>query len=126
MTIAEKTFTAKFVDATPRILLELTNESQKTLRTIEILTIFLKADETPGDHSEAHIRFDAVNSMLPQQTSVVAHRTWIDGRPVNDARDQMNRVKFAAGETNPYVLNISWQDPEGKARFQRIPVSRIN
>jgi hypothetical protein len=34
----------------------------------------------------------------------------------------MERLKLIPGEVNPYVLNISWQDAEGKARFQRIPV----
>jgi hypothetical protein len=27
-----------------------------------------------------------------------------------------------AGEANPYVLDLSWQDVDGKTRFQRIPV----
>jgi hypothetical protein len=122
MNTTNKTFTAKFLDTKPRILLELTNESEKTLRAVEILTVFLKAQEMPGAPSEAHIIFEAVKSMLPQQTAVVAHRTWIDGRPVNDARDQMARLKVVTGEASPYVLDISWQDAEGKARFQRIPV----
>jgi hypothetical protein len=60
--------------------------------------------------------------MHPHDTAVMSHRTWINGRPVNDERDQMVRLKIIAGEANPYVLDISWEDPEGKARFQRIPV----
>jgi len=60
--------------------------------------------------------------MLPQQTAVVSHRTWINGRPVNDERDQLTRLRIITGEINPYVLDISWEDAEGKARFQRIPV----
>jgi hypothetical protein len=52
----------------------------------------------------------------------VSHRTWINGKPVDDKRDQMARLKVVPGEFSPYVLDISWQDAEGKARFQRIPV----
>lgn len=42
--------------------------------------------------------------------------------PTNDERDQMARLKVIAGELSPYVLDISWEDAEGKARFQRIAV----
>ena len=115
------TLTAKFLDTKPRVLLELTNETELTLKSVEILTVFLKAEDLSGP-SESHIRFDAIKFMLPQQTAVVSHRTWIDGKPARDERDQMARLKLVPGEMNPYVLNISWQDAEGKARFQRIPV----
>jgi CheY-like chemotaxis protein len=118
-----KSFTFRFIDTKPRVLLELTNETEKTLRSVEILTIFLKDEETPGGGpSLAHIRFDAIRSMSPKETAVMSHRTWINGRPVNDERDQIGRLKILAGEAYPYVLDISWEDPEGKARFQRIPV----
>jgi len=33
-------------------------------------------------------------------------------------RDQLERLKVVVGETSPYVLEISWQDAEGKTRFQ--------
>lgn len=119
----QKTFAVRFLDTKPRILLELTNQSEKTLKTVEILTIFLKAGITPnGSRSEAHIKFEAIKSMLPLQTAVPAHRTWIDGKPVNDDRDQIDQLKVVAGQTPLYVLDISWEDGEGKARFQRIPV----
>jgi hypothetical protein len=118
----QKTLTARFLDTKPRVLLELTNETEKTLKTVEILTVFLKAEEAPSGPSEAHIRFEAIKFMLPQQTAVVSHRTWINGHPARDERDQMARLKLVEGEVNPYVLDISWQDAEGKARFQRIPV----
>jgi hypothetical protein len=52
----------------------------------------------------------------------VSHRTWINGKPVNDDRDQMGRLKVIAGKVSLYVLDISWENAEGKARFQRIPV----
>jgi hypothetical protein len=121
--IKEKPFTFRFIDTKPRILLELQNTTEKAFRSIEILTIFLKDEETPdGGPSQAHIRFDAIKSILPKDSAVVAHRTWINGRPANDERDQMARLKSITGETNPYVLDISWKDAEGKARFQRIPV----
>jgi len=119
----QKTLTYRFLDTKPRILLELTNVTQKTLQSVEILTIFLKSQRNSnGNPSEAHIKFEAIKSMLPQQTAVPAHRTWIDGKPVNDDRDQMARLTVVEGETRPYVLDISWEDGEGKARFQRIPV----
>lgn len=119
----QKTFAARFLDTKPRILLELTNQTEKTLNTVEILTIFLKSEKTlAGSPSEAHIKFEAIKSMLPQQTAVPAHRTWIDGKPVQDDRDQIARLKTIAGQMTPYVLDISWEDGEGKARFQRIPV----
>jgi hypothetical protein len=116
-------FAFRFLDTKPRVLLELKNATEQTLRSIEILTVFLRDEETPDSGpSQAHIRFDAIKSMLPQATAVLSHRTWINGRPANDARDQMERLKIIAGEVTPYVLDISWEDAEGKARFQRIPV----
>jgi len=119
----DKPFTFRFIDTKPRILLELQNTTEKTLKSIEILTIFLKDEEAPdGGPSQAHIRFDAIKSMHPQDSAVLSHRTWINGRPVNDERDQMARLKIITGEFPPYVLDISWQNPEGKTRFQRIPV----
>jgi hypothetical protein len=119
----EKPFTFRILDAKPRVLLELENTTEKALRSVEILTIFLKDEETPGGGpSQAHIKFDAITSMSPKDSAVVSHRTWINGQPARDERDQMSRLKAIAGEANPYVLDISWQDAEGKARFQRIPV----
>jgi hypothetical protein len=119
----EKPFSFRFIDARPKVLLELTNATEKTLKSIEILTVFLKDEETPGGGpSQAHIRFDAIKSMLPKETAVLSHRTWINGRPAGIDHDQLERLKVIAGEVNPYVLDISWEDAEGKARFQRIPV----
>src|ERR1041385_3697945 len=122
MNTNQQTLTAKFLDTKPRVLLELTNESGSTLKSVEILTIFLKAEESPGAPSEANIKFDAIKYMLPQQAAVISHRTWIDGKPARDEHDQMARLKAIDGKVNPYVLDISWQDADGKARFQRIPV----
>ena len=118
----QKTLTARFLDTKPRILLELSNETDETLKAVEILAVFLKAKEGTGGPAEAQIKFDAVNLMLPKAAAVVSHRTWINGKPVSDERDQMARLQLVTGEANPYVLHISWQDAEGKARFQRIPV----
>ena len=118
-----KTFHFKFVDAPPKVVVELTNVSQKTLKSIEILTIFLKDNETPGGGpSKAHIRFESVKSMQPGETTVLAHRTWIDGKPAEADQDQMEQLKLMAGQANPYVLDISWEDAQGKMSFQRIPV----
>lgn len=119
----QKPFTFRFIDNEPGILLELKNTTDKPLKTIEILTIFLKDEETiGGGPSQAHIKFDTIKSIYPQDTAVLSHKTWINGKPVSDERDQMERLKIIAGEVNPYVLDISWEDTEGKARFQRIPV----
>lgn len=118
-----KTLSFRFLDTKPRLLLELTNTTENTLKSVEILAIFLKAHDTAdGGLSQTHIKFDAIKSVLPQQAAVVSHRTWINGKPVNDERDQLARLKIVPGEFSPYVLDISWQDAEGKARFQRIPV----
>jgi hypothetical protein len=121
----DKPLIARFLDTKPRVLLELSNESDETLKAVEILAIFLKADGTVVPE-QAQVKFDVIKALLPQQSAVVSHRTWIDSQPVNDERDQMGRIKLVAGEANPYVLHISWQNCEGKARFQRIPVSGIN
>jgi len=115
-------FTFRFLDTKPKVLLELKNTTETTLRTIEILTVFLKDEETDGGPSQAHISFNAIKAMLAKEAAVLSHRTWINGKPANDDRDQMERLKVVAGEATPYVLDISWEDAEGKSRFQRIPV----
>lgn len=119
----KKTFSFRFIDADSKPVVELTNASEKTLKTIEILTIFLEDTETPGGGpSKAHIRFDGVKCMQPGEKTVLSHRTWINGKPADADHDQMKRLKPVAGQANPYVLEISWEDAEGKMRFQRIPV----
>ena len=118
-----KPFTFRFVDSGTNVLLELMNATEHTLKSIEVLTVFLKDEETPGGGpSQAHIKFEAINSILPNEKAFLSHRTWINGKPVNPDRDQIARLKVVSGEVNPYVLDISWQDAEGKTRFQRIPV----
>ncbi len=118
----QKTLSFKFLDAKPRVLLELTNETEKTLKSVEILSIFLKSEDSSDGPSQSHIKFDTIKFVLPQQAAVVTHRTWTNGRPVNDERDQLARLKVVPGHISPYVLDISWEDVEGKSRFQRIPV----
>jgi hypothetical protein len=118
-----KPFTARFVDAGARVLLELTNAGDETCRGVEILAVFLKDEETPGGGpSRAHIKFDSVKSVLPKEKAVLSHRTWVDGRPADASRDQLERLKAIEGQAKPYVLDISWENGEGKTRFQRIPV----
>ena len=118
----EKTFDFRFIDVGSNVRLELMNATDQTLRSIEILTVFLKDKDTLGGPSQAHIRFDAVKSMQPKEKAVLSHRTWINGMPADADHDQLDRLKIVAGEGNPYVLDISWEDVEGKSRFQRIPV----
>lgn len=119
----KKTFNFRFINGPATVLVELTNSSEMTLKSIEILTIFLKDKETTGfGPSQAHIRFDGVKSMKPGEKTVLSHRTWINGKPADADHDQMERLKLIAGQANPYALEISWEDPDGKMRFQRIPV----
>lgn len=115
-----RTFNFRFIDEPSRVVVELTNASEKILKSIEILTIFLK--ETGAGPSQAHIRFDGVKSMQPGEKTVLSHRTWINGKPVDSDDDQIKRLRLITGRTNPYALEISWEDPDGKMRFQRIPV----
>lgn len=118
-----KPLTFKFVGAGAETFLELTNGTEQTLKSIEILTIFLKDEETPGGGpSQAHIRFDPVQSIQPKAKVAVTHRTWINGKPADTSRDQIQRLQSTQGTRNPYVLDISWLDSEGKTRYQRIPV----
>jgi hypothetical protein len=116
-------FTVRFIDGGAKVLLELTNEMDQTLKCVEVLTIFLKDEETPGGGpSRVHIKFDALDSIHAKEKATLSHKTWIDGKPVAPEQDQLERLTAKAGETRPYVLNISWEDAEGKSRFQRIPV----
>jgi hypothetical protein len=59
---------------------------------------------------------------MPKEKAVLSHRTLVDGTPMGDGLDQLERLKVVAGETKPYVLDISWEDGKGKTRYQRIPV----
>lgn len=119
----DKPFTFRLIHARPRALLELTNVTGQTLKAIEILTVFLKDEETPGGGpSQAHIRFDSIKSMQPREKAILSHRTWINGRPADADNDQLERLRVIADKVSPYVLDISWEDAEGKTRFQRIPV----
>lgn len=119
----EKPFNFRFIDASSKVLLELTNATDNTLKSIEILTIFLKDEEVAGGGpSQAHIRFDAVASMKPREQAVLSHKTWINGKPADTDHDQLERLKIIPGKVSPYVLDISWEDADGKTRFQRIPV----
>jgi hypothetical protein len=126
MTINSKTeepFSIKFIDDGPQVLLELVNVTGQSLKCVEILTVFLKDEETPGGGpSRAHIKFEPIKFIRPKEKAVLSHRTWIDGKPVDMEHDHLERLKEIAGEVRPYVLDISWEDAEGKTRFQRIPV----
>jgi hypothetical protein len=119
----EKPLSCRFIDTSSKVLLELTNATEQTLKSIEVLTVFLKDEETPGGGpSQAHIRFDSIRAMQPKEKAILSHRTWINGRPADTDFDQLGRLKLITGEVSPYVLDISWEDAEGKSRFQRIPV----
>ena len=115
-------FTVRFMDTKPRILLELTNTTETMLKSIEILTVFLKDEGPVAGSSRAHIRFDRINSVQPKGKAVVSHRIWINGTPASEAQDQIGRLQDVTGAVKPYVLDISWEDLDGKVQFQRIPV----
>ncbi|MEP6818090.1 MAG: hypothetical protein ABJA18_01060 [bacterium] len=119
----EKPLTFRFIDGEADVRLELSNDADQPLKCVEILTVFLKDLETPGGGpSQAHIRFEVVGSIRPKENVVLSHKTWVNGKIAGAGADLLARLKVIAGEVKPYVLDISWQDPEGKTRFQRIPV----
>lgn len=121
MSKPDKPFTIRFVDVGENARLELTNATDQTLECVEILTVFLKDEETPGGGpSQAHIRFEPVKSIPPRQGSILSHRTWINGKPGTLDQDQLKRIQAMTGESNPYALEVSWQNAEGRTRFQRI------
>ena len=115
-------FVIRFMDTRPRMLLEITNTAATTLTSVEILTVFLKDKEGSAGGFRAHIRFDSIKSVQPSEKAVVSHRTWVNGRPATDAEDQIGRLEVVPGAVKPYVLDISWEDVDGKMQFQRIPV----
>ena len=101
----------------------MTSAADLPLRCVEILSVFLIDEETPGGGpSRARIKFEALKCIRPGEKVVVSHRTWVDGKPVEPTADLLARLEVRAGEVKPYVLDISWEDAEGKSRFQRIPV----
>ena len=120
---AEKPFTVQFVDGGAGVRLELTSAAAQPLKCVEVLSIFLKDEATPGGGpSRAHIRFEAVKNIPPREKAVMPHKTLIDGKLADPSDNQLERLRAVAGTTKPYVLDISWEDAEGKSRFQRIPV----
>jgi len=119
----EKPFVFRFLETASTALLELTNVTEEHLKSIEILTVFLRDLETPGGGpSQAHIRFEGIKSIRPKETVELTHRTWINGKPVPPEADQLSRLKVIPGQVSPYALDISWEDAGGKTRYQRVPV----
>ena len=119
----EKPFTAQFVDGGAGVRLELLNTADLALKSVEILSVFLKDEDTPGGGpSRAHIRFEALKCIRPGEKALIPHRTWIDGKPTAPEADLLARLEMRAGQVKPYVLDISWEDAAGKTRYQRIPV----
>jgi hypothetical protein len=119
----KETLTVRFIDGGSRVLLELMNATDETLKGVEILTVFLKDEDTPGGGpSRAHIKFETMKYIRPNERAMLSHQTWIGGQPVSPEQDQLERLKIVPGEVKPYVLDVSWEDAEGKTRFQRIPL----
>jgi len=119
----DKPLTLRLFDSGTTVVLELTNQGDQTLKSVEILSIFLKDLETlGGGPSQAHIRFATIESIQPRGMAVLSPRTWIEGKPVDADREQLARLKAIEGQVKPYVMDISWQDAHEKMRFQRIPL----
>jgi hypothetical protein len=103
--------------------MELSNDTDHVLKDVEVLTVFLKDLETPGGGpSRAHIKFNQIDSIRPKENVVLSPQIWVNGQISDQGSDLLERLQVVAGEVKPYVLDISWQDPDGKTRFQRIPV----
>ena len=118
-----KCFTYRIVDDGPTHHLELTNATRQTLQCVEVLTVFLKNEEAAAlGPSQVHIRFEAIDRILPAEKSIMPHTIWINGKQAETEDGHLKRLQAIDGQANPYVLDISWQDTEGKTRFQRIPV----
>ena len=101
--------------------MEITNTTASLLKSVEILTIFLK-EQNLSTPSRAHIRFEPIRYLQPNEKAVVSHHTWVDGRRASYVQDRLECLEIVAGVVKPYVLDISWEDVEGKIQFQRIPV----
>lgn len=115
-------FTLSFIGDGSATRLELMNETDGPLKCVEILTVFLKDEETSGAPSRAHLRFETVKFIQAREKAIIPHKTLIDGKMADPTNDQLERLKVIAGTPKPYVLDISWEDAEGKSRFQRIAV----
>jgi hypothetical protein len=119
----EKPFTVQFIDDGSGARLQLMNTADTALKGVEILSVFLKDEETPGGGpSRAHIRFEALKCIRPGEKALVSHRTLVDGKPTAPEDDLLSRLEVRAGQVKPYVLDISWEDAAGNTRYQRIPV----
>ena len=119
---SDKTFAFRFIETGLNVELELMNISNQSVKSIDVLTIFLKNETSSGGPSQVHIRFKTIEHIPALQNLVIPHTTWIDGKPVSNDLDQLSRLRDIADGPNPYVLDISWQDAEDKMRFQRIPL----
>src|ERR1044072_8636097 len=97
----KKTFNFRFIDASSKVAVELTNASEKTLKSIEILTIFLKDNHTPGGGpSQAHIRFAGKKSMKQGKKTVLSPQPWINEKPADSDHEQMKRQKPKAAQAS--------------------------
>lgn len=126
MTISNKIenpFTFRFVDLESKVFLELLNECDQTLKSVEILTVVLKDEDAPGYvSSKVSIDFADIKSIHSKEKIILSHKTWIDGKRADTNNDQLSRLKVVASQVMTYVLDISWENAEGKRRFQRIPL----
>ena len=121
----DKPFTFRFIDVGESVRLELTNATDQALESVEVLTVFLKDEDTPGGGpSQAHIKFETVKRIPPRQGSILSHRTCINGKPGALEQDQLKRLQTTPGGGSPYALDVSWQNAEGRTRFQRIPLGQ--
>ena len=118
-----RTLSFRLIDEQPTIRLELRNEADHTLKCVEVLTVFLKDLETPGGGpSRVHIKFQQVGLIRPKENVLLSPEIWVNGKIADAGSGVLARLKVIAGQVKPYVLDVSWQNPEGKTCFQRIPV----
>lgn len=115
-----KPLTFTYVEEGGDAHLELRNNGEEAMKSVEVLTVFLK--DLDGGPSHAHITFAEITSLRPRENALLSYKTWVNGKVVASREDLLERLKVVAGEVKPYVLDVSWQNLEGKSRFQSIPV----
>ena len=54
----------------------------------------------PGGPSQAHIRFDAVDSIRPKENVLLSHKTWVNGKIAEGGADLLARLKVEPAKSN--------------------------
>lgn len=121
----ENPFMFRFTESESKVFLELFNGCYQTLRNVEIFTVVLDDEEIIDSiPPKVSISFADLKFINSKQWIILSHKTWIDGKPTHAKHDQLSRLKAITGQAKTYVLDISWDNAEGKRRFQRIPMKQ--